>query len=110
MRLHVVTDSDLVFLGLPGKCAKLEQQGWVASRGLLAHVSLWTDLWNRWRLLRDSVTIQWVPSHVGVQGNERAHEGAARGWAQEQCCVIGGSGTFGVTWASRRWMTPVMMT
>ena len=33
-------------------------------------------------LLGDSVTVQWVPSHLGVQGNERADEGAVRGLAQ----------------------------
>ena len=26
--------------------------------------------------------MQWIPSHVGLQGNEHAHEGAARGSAQ----------------------------
>ena len=25
-----------------------------------------------WQLLGDSVSVQWVPSHVGVQGNEQA--------------------------------------
>ena len=36
--------------------------------GLRQHVSLLTELWHRWQLLGDSVTVQWVPSHVGVQG------------------------------------------
>ena len=49
--------------------------GW----GPLAHIALWTALWNRRQLLGDSVTMQWVPSHVGVQGNERADEDAVKG-------------------------------
>ena len=33
---------------------------------------LWERLWCSWQLLGDSVSVQWVPSHVGVQGNEQA--------------------------------------
>ena len=33
-----------------------------------------------WRLLGDSVSVQWVPSQVGVKGHER--EGTVRGSAQ----------------------------
>ena len=57
-------DVEVVFLGQLGNCAKWERQGCVGSRGPFAHVSLWTDLWNRWRLLGDSVTVHWAPSHV----------------------------------------------
>ena len=42
------------------------------SRGLLAHAELWQQLWTGWLLLGDSVSIQWVPSRIGVEGNERA--------------------------------------
>ena len=35
----------------------------------MAHVDVWTELWDRWLMLGDSVTIQWVPSHLEVQGN-----------------------------------------
>ena len=51
----------------------------MGSRGPLAHVDQWAELWDSWQLLRDSVTIQ---SHVGVQGNERADEGGFRGSTQ----------------------------
>ena len=33
VKLHVVTDSELLFLGLKGKCGKWQRQGWVGSRG-----------------------------------------------------------------------------
>ena len=51
-------------MGLQGECGKWQHNGWVGSRGPLAHVDLWAELWL---LLGDSVSVQWVPSHVGVQ-------------------------------------------
>ena len=56
----------------------------MGSRGPLAHKDLWTDLWGRWQLLGDSVEILWVPSHVGVVGNEEADSRAAKGAKQAQ--------------------------
>ena len=44
----------------------------MGSHGPLAHRDLWERLWCSWQLLGDSVSVQWVPSHVGVQGNEQA--------------------------------------
>ena len=32
------------------------------------------QLWDSWLLLGDSVSVQWVPSHVGMEGNERADQ------------------------------------
>ena len=51
----------------------------MGSRGRLAHASVWMELWHRWQLLGDNVTVQWVLTHVGVQENERADAGAAKG-------------------------------
>ena len=50
--------------------------------GPLAHKDLWTEPWERWQLLGDSVEILWVPSHVGLVGNEEADIGAAKGAKQ----------------------------
>ena len=58
------------------------------SWGPLAHVALWTELWHRWQLLGGSVTVQWVPSYVVVQGNERADAGAAKGARQAFRAVL----------------------
>ena len=44
-RLHIVTDSVLVYAGLVEKCEKWKRHGWRGSRGPLVHVSLWEDLW-----------------------------------------------------------------
>ena len=43
VKLHVVTDNELLYLlylGLKGKCGKWQRQGWVGSKGPLAHVNL----------------------------------------------------------------------
>ena len=46
-RLHLVNNSELIFMELKGKCAKWQQQGWSGSRGPLAHLDLWEGLWSR---------------------------------------------------------------
>ena len=48
--------------------------GWVHE-----HTDLWQELWESWKLFGDSVSIQWVPSHVGITGNEKSDRGAAKG-------------------------------
>ena len=78
----VVSDSELVCVGLQSKCAKWERHKWVGSRGPLAHKGLWTELWGQWLLLGNSVEILWVPSHVGVVGNEDADAQASKGARQ----------------------------
>ena len=51
----------------------------MGSRGPLAHRDLWVRRWCSWQLLGDSVSVQWVPSHVGVQSNEQADCRAQQG-------------------------------
>ena len=80
--LLIVSDSELVCVGLQSKCEKWARHKWVGSRGPLAHKDLWTELWERWQLPADSVEILWVPSHVGVAGNEEADVRAAKGAKQ----------------------------
>ena len=74
LRLYLITGSELVYSGLMGQCARWQRQGWVGFRGLLAHVDLWEHLWAEWCLLGDSVTIQWFPEYVRVDGHEAADE------------------------------------
>ena len=59
-------------IGLQGKCDKWSRHKWVGSRGPLAHAELRQQWWAEWLLLGDSVSIQWVPSHVQAEGNEQA--------------------------------------
>ena len=86
--LLVVTDSQLVYKGLTGKCNKWSRHKWVGSRGPLAHVDLWEDLWGQWQLLGDSVDVLWVPSHVGVTGKEHADAKASKGARKAYECVM----------------------
>ena len=44
--LHIVTDSELVFLGLKGKCENWKRHKWVGSRGPMSHVDLWSEMWD----------------------------------------------------------------
>ena len=70
--LHVLTGSELVFLELKGNCDKWKRRKWVGSCGPLSHTDFWVQLWDSWLLLGDGVGVPWVPSHVGVEENERA--------------------------------------
>ena len=84
----MVTDSELVYKGLTGKCNKWSRHKWVGSRGPLAHVDLWEDLWGQWQLLGDSVDVLCVPSHVGFTGNEHADAKASKGARKAYECVM----------------------
>ena len=45
------------------------------------HQDLWVKLWSSWQLLGESVSVQWVPSPAGLQGNEQADKCAQEGTA-----------------------------
>ena len=72
--LHLITDSELVYVRLKGKYDKWCRHKWVGSWSPLARADLWSDMWSQWVVLGDSISIQSVPSHVGVDGNERADQ------------------------------------
>ena len=75
--------------------------------GPLAHVKPWDELWASrvWVLLGDLVSVQGVPSHVGVQGNERADQLAEGGSCRppcNRCEQIPWYVTFGTIWDRRK--------
>ena len=40
---------------------------------------LWSEFWDQWLLLGDSVSIQRVPLHVGMVGNKQVDQQAVKG-------------------------------
>ena len=71
-RLAVVMDSEYVFKGIMEWSPKRRRHGWRTSSGEVGHRDLWeTILWERERA-GDELQIHWIPSHLGVQGNEEA--------------------------------------
>ena len=56
--------------------------------GARGAIGFWKRLWGQWLLLGDGVTVQWVPSHVGVQGNEHTDLNASRGAKAAKHAVI----------------------
>ena len=81
-------NSELVYVGLKGKCERWCRHKCVGSRGPLAHADLWSDMWSQWLLLGDSASIQWVPLHVEVEGNEKTEQQAAKGAKISQSKVV----------------------
>ena len=75
--------------------------GW-GLQGPLAHRDLWQRLWCSLQLLGDSVLVQWVPLHVGVQGNEGADQCAQQGASKSLHQVRVKCRTFGRTWVWRK--------
>ena len=71
-RLAVVMDSEYAFKGIMEWSPKWRRHGWRTSSGEVGHRDLWeTILWERERA-GDELQIHWIPSHLGVQGNEEA--------------------------------------
>ena len=71
-RLAVVMDSEYVFKGIMEWSPKWRRHGWRTASGEVGHKDLWeTILWERERA-GDELQIHWIPSHLGVQGNDEA--------------------------------------
>ena len=68
----VATDSSYVYGGVQGAAIKWRAQHWVTNKGPVLNVDLWIDLLELLDLA--SASYEWikVPSHVQVDGNERA--------------------------------------
>ena len=65
-------DSEYVFKGIMEWSPKWRRHGWRTSSGEVGHRDLWeTILWERERA-GDELQIHWIPSHLGVQGNDEA--------------------------------------
>ena len=71
-RLAVVMDSQCVFKGIMEWSPKWCRHAWRTSSREVWHRDLWeTILWERERA-GDELQIHWIPSHLGVLGNDEA--------------------------------------
>ena len=68
----VATDSSYVYGGVEDSAIKWRAQHWVTNKGPVLNVDLWINLLELLDLA--STNYEWimVPSHVQVEGNERA--------------------------------------
>ena len=78
-RMVVVVDSKYVFKAITVWTEKWKRHGWRTSSGEVGHRDLWEHIdWLRGEA-GDKLQVRWVPSHLGVTGNEAADELAGQG-------------------------------
>ena len=78
-RMVVVVDSEYIFKAITVWTDKWKRHGWRTSLGEVGHRDLWEHIdWLRGEA-GDKLQVRWVPSHLGVAGNEAADELAGQG-------------------------------
>ena len=78
-RMVVVVDSEYVFKAITMWTERWKRHGWRTSSGEVGHRDLWEHIdWLRGEA-GDKLQVRWVPSHLGVAGNEAADELAGEG-------------------------------
>ena len=78
-QLVVVLDSDYVFKGITQWSDKWRRHGWRTSSGEVGHRDLWEQILWLPGEAGDLLQVRWMPSHLGVKGNEGADVLAERG-------------------------------
>ena len=76
-RVAVVRDSEYVFLGLTERLLRWERAGWKVE-----HADLWRLVLDLLLSHQQNATFFWVPSHVGLEGNDGADREAENGRLQ----------------------------
>ena len=74
-RMVVWVDSEYFFKAVTVWTDKWKRHGWRTLSGEVGH----RDLWDHIDWLRGEAGVRWVPSHLGVAGNEAADELAGQG-------------------------------
>ena len=71
-RVVIVMDSQYVYKGLTGRMHQWHEAHWVLRTGAVAHVDLWQAILQALQQSQATIKWHWVPSHAGIEGNERA--------------------------------------
>ena len=77
--MTIVVDSEYVYDALTKHILKWEKAGWRSSSGAVSHSDLWIPLLAQMRRHQQTARFIWVPSHVGIVGNEGADQLAEQG-------------------------------
>ena len=75
----VVLDSECVFKGITQWSSKWQRHEWRVSGREVEHKELWMAVLAERELAGDRLQVRWVPSHLGVAGNEEADQLAEQG-------------------------------
>ena len=78
-RMIVVLDSEYVFKGITQWSSKWQRHQWRVSGKEVEHRELWMSVLAERELAGDRLQVRWVPSHLGVAGNEEADKMAEQG-------------------------------
>ena len=77
--LHVVLDAQYIYKGITEWLPQWVSQGWLGASGPVGHRDLWEFIYETIRKLGHTPSFQWVPSHVGLEGNDGADALAEEG-------------------------------
>ena len=75
----VVLDSEYVYKGITQWSSKWQRHQWRVSGKDVEHKDLWIAVLAERELAGDRLQVRWVPSHLGVEGNEQADQLAEQG-------------------------------
>ena len=78
-RMVVVLDSEYVYKGITQWSSKWQRHQWRVSGRDVEHKDLWIAVLAERELAGDRLQVRWVPSHLGVEGNEQADQLAGQG-------------------------------
>ena len=72
--MTIVVGSEYVYNALTKHILKSEKAGWRSSSGSLSHSDIWIPGLPQMRRHQQTARFMWVPSHVGIVGNEGADQ------------------------------------
>ena len=77
--MSIVVYSEYIYDTLTKHILKWEKAGWRSFSGAVSHSDLWIPILAQMRRHQQTALFIWVPSHVGIVGNEGADQLAEQG-------------------------------